>query len=282
MKIVVLSTDTEPYLLQWWLPHAAKKFDFGVILDFNWEDNTDDSTYELYEKFVPHWRYYKIKYQTVSTFLWDVILHKFEKDLLQEFPNSWIITLNPTEFLIGDLSILDQYKESKRVLIPCHLMNDDPTLEYIEPDPNVPLLKQRHHGVHYTNDFPHPSKGPTAQLFEKLNPPDVIMNMRWMRSIHNYPVDYFATSVFAIGRHFWDMNDMTDKLAICHMNFTPYTEAFLQRKMNVQRRLTSTDHATRRGFHHIVDKDKLLARKRFYDQLTTDLKPEIEKLEKFD
>ena len=38
MKIVVLSTDTEQYMLNWWLPHTAKKFDFGVIVDFNWEE----------------------------------------------------------------------------------------------------------------------------------------------------------------------------------------------------------------------------------------------------
>ena len=55
MKIVVLSTDTEQYLLQWWLPHSAKKFDFGVVVDFGL-GNEEDNTYDLYKKYAPHWR----------------------------------------------------------------------------------------------------------------------------------------------------------------------------------------------------------------------------------
>ena len=243
MKIVVLSTDTEHYLLKWWLPHTAKKFDFGVIVDFNWSENSDDNTYELYQRYVPHWRYYKVTQQEVSNFLWDVLLTKIEKDLLKEFPNSWIMTLNPTEFLVGNLDFLDQYNTNKRFLIPCHLMNDLPALEDIEPDANIPLLDQRHHGVHYKNDFPHPHRGKSIELYNEQNPKDVILNTRWMRSIHNYPVDYLATSVYSVGRHFWDMGVYTDRLAICHMNFSPFNDVFLQRKMNIQRRLTQSDYA---------------------------------------
>lgn len=279
MKIVVLSTDTEQYMLQWWLPHTAKKFDLGVIVDFNCDDNPDDNTYELYKKFVPHWRYYKVTQKEVSNFLWDVVLSKIEKDLLAEFPDSWITTLNATEFLVGDLSFLDNFKMKRQVLIPCHLMNDLPEHENVEPDPNVPLLEQRHHGVHFKSDYPHPHRGKSFQLFEQQKPENVILNTRWMRSIHNYPVDYLATSIYSVGRHFWDLTRATDQLAICHMNLTPYTQKFLQRKKNIQRRLTRSDHQADRGIHHQVDDVKIEARKRFYDQLTVDLLPEIKKLE---
>ena len=134
MKIVVLSTDTEQYMLQWWLPHTVKKFDLGVIVDFNWENNPEDNTYELYKKFAPHWRYYKVTQKEVSNFLWDVVLSKIERDLLNEFPDSWITTLNSTEFLVGDSSFLDKISTKRQVLIPCHLMNDLPEHENVEPD----------------------------------------------------------------------------------------------------------------------------------------------------
>jgi hypothetical protein len=279
MKIVVLSTDTEHYLLQWWLPHTANKFDLGVIVDFNCDDNTEDNTYELYKKFVPHWRYYKVTQKEVSNFLWDVVLSKIEKDLLAEFPGSWITTLNATEFLVGDLSFLDNIKVNRQVLIPCHLMNDTLENENVEPDPNVPLLEQRHHGVHYKSDYPHPHRGKSFQLFEEQKPADVILNTRWMRSIHNYPVDYLATSIYSVGRHFWDLTRATDQLAICHLNLSPYTQIFLHRKKNIQRRLTASDHQADRGIHHQVNDAKLEARKKFYDQLTVDLSSEIKKLE---
>lgn len=279
MKIVVLSTDNESYMLQWWFPHTAKKFDFGVIVDFN-NDNPDDPTYELYKKHVPHWRYLKIKQHEVNNFVWDVIINKIENDVQQEFPGSWITTLNATEFLIGNLNVLDNRDARvKPVLIPCHLMNDKVENEFVEPDPNIPLLEQRHHGVHYANDMPHPHAGHSFKVFNEQKPENVILNTRWMRSIHNYPIDYLATSYYGVGRHFWNMNFVIHDLAICHMNLSPYTETFIYRKMNIQRRLTENDRQADRGIHHRTDKVKISCRKKFYDQLTVDLKPEIDKLE---
>jgi hypothetical protein len=285
MKIVVLSTDTEHYLLQWWLPHHASKFDFGVILDFNYEEGTADNTYELYTKHVPHWRYLKIKQQKVSTFLWDVVVERVERDLLKEFPKAWITTLNPTEFLIGNLKCLDNIKNQTQVLMPCYVMVDLIENENKELDTKIPILNQRHHGVDYRIDLPDPLKsGKTMQLYKQQNPNDqenknAVVNLRWMRSIHNYEVNYLETSIYSVGRHYWDVDKMTDKLAICHMNFSPYNDAFISRKMNVQRRLTDSDIKSDRGYHHRVDKEKILERKRFYDQLTVDLSQEINRLE---
>lgn len=279
MKIVVLSTDSEDYLLQWWFPHHAERFDFGVVLDFNPDVESEDSTFELYQKHVPHWRYLKITQKQVSNFLWDVIIGKVEKDLLKEFPDSWVTTLNSTEFLIGNLEFLDKFNVKRQFLIPCHLMNDLVENEGLEIDPSLPLLEQRHHGVHYRNDFPHPHRGKTFNLHKEQNPEHVIPNTRWMRSIHNYAVNYLESSIYRVGRHFWDHTKITEQLAICHMNMSPYNNTFVKRKMQVQRRLTDSDRASDRGIHHHVDEEKLLARKRFYDQLTTDLKSEIDKLE---
>jgi hypothetical protein len=279
MKIVVLSTDTEHYLLQWWLPHSAKKFDLGVIVDFNWEDDSEDTTYELYKKHVPHWRYLKVKREKIGTFLWDVVLSKIEKDLLNEFPGSWITSLNATEFLIGDLSFLDNIKVNRQVLIPCHLMIDSAENEGVDPDPNLPLLEQRYHGVHYKNDYPHPHRGKSFQLWKEQNPPNIVLNTRWMRSIHNYNVDYLGASIYSVGRHFWDLTRTTDQLAICHMNLSPYTKSFFDRKKNIQRRLTSHDLQADRGVHHRTDDTKLEIHKRFYDQLAIDLSSDIRKLE---
>jgi hypothetical protein len=279
MKIVVLSTDTEHYLLQWWFQHHKNKFDLGVVLDFNTDEESDDNTYELYKKFVPEWRYYKVTQKTISNFLWDVLIEKVERDLLTEFPGSWITTLNATEFLVGNLNSLDAYKTKRQVLIPCHLMNDLVENEGVELDVNVPLLQQRHHGVHYKNDFPHPHRGKSINLFNEQKPEHVILNTRWMRSIHNYEVGYLTNSVYSVGRHFWDLNNCSKQLAICHMNLSPYNNTFLKRKMHIQRRLTDSDHKADRGIHHRVNETKLLARKRFYDQLTIDLSNEINELE---
>lgn len=279
MKIAVLSTDTEHYLLQWWFPHTVKKFDFGVVVDFGWGEESDN-TYELYKKHAPHWRYYKVNQHEVSNFLWDVLLIKIEKDLLAEFPGSWITTLNATEFIVGNLNVLDIYKNQRQVLIPCHLMNDLPEHENIEPDPNAPLLEQRHHGVHYKNDFPHPHHGPSIELFNKIKPEGVLLNTRWMRSIHNYPLDYLTKSVYSVGRHFWDMSKYTDDLAIFHLNLSPLTETFVKRKTQIKRRLTQSDMSMDRGIHHNnATPETIMAAKRFYDKLTIDLSSEIKRLE---
>lgn len=280
MKIAVLSTDTEHYLLHWWFPHTVKKFDFGVVVDFGWGEESDN-TYELYKKYAPHWRYYKVTQKEVSNFLWDVVLSKVEKDLFEEFPGSWVTTLNPTEFLIGNLNSLDIFTQQRQVLIPCHLMTDLPEHENVEPDPNTPLLEQRHHGVHYRNDFPHPHHGTSMDFFNDTKPEKVLLNTRWMRSIHNYPVDYLSTSVYKVGRHFWDMSLYTDELAICHLNLSPLTETFVKRKTQIKRRLTKSDHAADRGIHHNnATPETIVAAKRFYDKLAIDLKDEITKLEK--
>jgi hypothetical protein len=277
MKIAVLSTDSEQYLLQWWLPHHVKKFDFGVILDFGLTET--DNTYELYKTHAPNWRYLKINQKTIGCFLWDVIISKVERDLLDEFPGSWVTTLNATEFLIGDLRSLDKMLENTQVLMPCHLMNDSLEHEMVEPDVNKPLLEQRTHGVHYNNDFPHPHQGESIKLFNQLNPPNVMLNTRWMRSIHNYNVDYLSTSVYSVGRHYWEPMKMSTHLAICHMNYAPFTRAFIDRKLNVQNRLTEEDHRADRGIHHRINEQTIYDRKRFYDRLTVDLKSYIDNLE---
>jgi hypothetical protein len=291
MKIVLLSTFKEEYMLQWWLPHHAKKFDFGVIADFNYNENDGDKTYELFKKYVPNWAYAKVMKPEVSNREWDIILQNIENDIYRQFPNSWVTCLNPTEFLIGDLSTIDSCEPNSNVLIPCHLMIDQPSDEGVEPDVNLPLLQQRTHGIHYTNDFPHPFEGKTSQKFyedekrlaaEGVQLRDkVVHNIRWMRSIHNYNLNYLSDSHFGVGRHFWDANNYSKDLAICHMNLSPYTDTFINRKLNVQTRLTQEDHMTQRGIHHRVDREKLTDIKKFYDPLVIDLKDEINKLEKF-
>ena len=282
MKIVVLSTDTEQYLLQWWLPHTAKKFDLGVIVDFGLGEESDN-TYELYKKHVPHWRYFKVKQEKMGTFLWDVVLSKIEKDLLKEFPGSWRTTLNPTEFLIGDTNHLNDFTENKQVLIPCHLMIDAVENEQIEPDVNIPLLEQRHHGVHYSNDFPNPHVGKTNTLLKSQMSGDTsgVHTFRLMRSIHNYDLDYISDSIYSVGRHFWNVNSYSDKLAICHYNLSPFTEQFIKRKVQIKRRLTQSDLTADRGIQHkTATPESLMIRKRFYDQITVDLKNEINQLER--
>ena len=282
-RIVVLNTDNEEYLLQWWLPHHANKFDEGVILDFG-----DDGTEELCKKYVPNWTYKKVEIvpEDLNNYRWDDVISKVENVIHDDFPRSWIITLSATEFLIGNMDFLDNYIHPTRVLIPSFLMNDHPDLENVEPDPNIPLLKQRTHGVHYYfNDWPWPEHSISKNLFielkleNKINPLDLKMNCRWMRSIHNFKQKYTETSLFGAGRHYWKEADMTKELVICHMNYSPFTENFIKRKLNVQKRLTKFDYANHYGTQHVTDIDKIYKTKRFYDQLTVNLVGEINRLE---
>lgn len=275
MKIAVLSTDREDYLLQWWLPHHAEKFDFGVIVDYNYREEDGDQTYELYKQIVPNWRYYKVTRERVNTFTWDVILLSIEKKLREEYPESWIITLNPTEFVIGDLNYLNSFKTEKQILIPCHLMNDAVENEFNEPDPNKPLTEQRFHGVHYNSDFPDPNSGKTARLYNQIKPNNVALNARWMRSIHNFSLDYLSKSIYSVGRHFWNPSSYTQQLVICHYNLSPFTERFIERKLKIQDRLLESDRKVKRGLHHIIDRERIISTKQFYDKLTTDLSGHI-------
>lgn len=286
MKAVLLSTYKEEYLLKWWLPHHAEKFDVGIIADFDYtyEEGKYDEAIELYKKYVPHWQVIKITHPEVSNAQWDMILSSIETKFFEQYKGSTMMCLNPTEFLIGDTSILDNMPEKSRMLVGCHLMTDKVSDEWIEPDPNIPLLKQRTHGIHYKNDFPHPHKGKTHEEFmkrkEEFDKKGIVHNVRWMRSAHNYPRNYFAESVYSVGRHFWNLEDWDDRLAICHMNLSPYTEKFIERKMNVQTRLTQEDHVNNRGIHHRTNKEKIADTKKFYDALAIDLSDEINRMEK--
>lgn len=288
MRIVILSTDNEDYLLQWWFPHTTKYFDLGLVVDFNYRKNTEDQTEALMKKHCPHWAYVKIDTERVSNREWDNILNHFEDQVRNQFPEAWITILNPTEFITGDTKILENIKEKTRVLMPCNMMIDRKELEDVEPDPEVSLLLQRTNGIPYENDFPHPYEGKTSQTFYELEKKyierglnvrdDVDHNIRWMRSIHNYRTNYLSDSNFGVGRHFWDSENYSKEIQICHMTYTPYTEKFRNRKLNIQQRLTEEDFFSGRGVHHRLTLQQMRTRKNFYDDLTTDLSSRIKLL----
>lgn len=285
MRIVILSTDNEDYILQWWFPHTTKYFDLGLVVDFNYRPNTTDQTEQLMKKHCQHWSYVKVGMEKVSTAQWDMVLNHFEDQVRNQFPEAWITILNPTEFIIGDTKILENIKEKTRILMPCNMMIDRKDLEDIEPDPNIPLLLQRTHGIPYERDFPHPFEGKTSQRFYEMEKEysakglrlrdELDHNIRWMRGIHNFRTNYFSESNFGVGRHFWDSENYSKDIQICHMTYTPYTEKFRTRKLAIQERLTEEDHANSRGIHHRLDSDKMRKRKDFYDALAVDLSSRI-------
>jgi len=278
MRFVICHVRNEKYLLNWWLQHHKDKFDHGIIVDYH----STDGSMDLVKQITPKWQVVKSVNKDFNAANCDIEIMNIERSIQQQYPYAWMITLNVTEFLIGNTrKLLSAYKSQKPVrmqkLIPCDVMIDTELQKFTEPDPNVSLVKQRTFGMpmDYSEDtFYNAYAG--SRDFQAIED-NVMYDNRKMRSMHNFPLNYFETSVWRAGRHYW--GTPCEDFRILWYGYSPFTEDLIQRKLAIQTQIPEADKAVGNGGQHLLNRDMAIARYEWHRQFAVELKPIIDELE---
>jgi len=233
-KTILTHFYNEEYLLPWWLEHHKKHFDWGVLINYG----STDRSVEIIKDICPEWKVVDSINDWFDARMCDREVMQYERQI-----PGWKITLNVTEFLVGDFSVLNE-KLDQELKIPCTVMVDD--------DPNnqasysVPLIEQKRFGVPYNEG------GST---------------LRRSRCIHNK-----KEVQYPLGRHFESYDN--ESLRVLWYGWAPYNEELKRRKLQVQTRIPESDKAQGYGREHIVtseelDKQYLQLKKRTVDVFTS-------------
>jgi Glycosyl transferase family 2 len=237
MRVVVSHFFNEAYLLPWWLRHHRDIFDHGVLID-RW--STDESA-DICRELVPSWEVVRSESAEFAAIKCDFEVMKHEA----RFPDAWKIALTITEFLVArGLSEMEQFVKSHDLIavrVPRAIMVD--TEPDRAPDPNVPLTEQKYCGIWELEfDFK------AAAL---VNPPPTSS-----RLYHRYMIGAYTP-----GRHVSHLPGQCEgnreQAAIWKYSFSPWTDAFKARKLQINATRSDFDKAHRLGYQHEADLPEL-------------------------
>ena len=233
-KTIICHFYNEEYLLPWWLDHHKKIFDHGIMIDY---DSTDESV-NIIKSICPTWDIVVSRNKELGAQVADEEVKDIERNV-----SGWKTSLNATEFLVGDLSVLSG--EEPLITFPCFVMVDNET--NIVPTYELSLVEQKTHGIHYKEgSFP----------------------IRRARSIHKYD-----TFNYSLGRHFESYN--TEKLAVLWYGFSPFNENVVKRKLQIQNKMPASDKAQGLGTGHVIDQTKLNSYYQQYLNMSRDLSQDL-------
>ena len=207
----------EEYLLPWWLKHHKDNFDWGVCINYG----STDCSVEIIKDICPNWVVVDSINDSFDARLCDQEVIKYEMQI-----PGWKVTLNVTEFLVGDYSVLNDEPEQE-LIIPCNVMVDvdDSTPPLVQR----PLIEQKHFGIHFSDTG------------EKLRRPRCIHNKKSVQ----YP----------LGRHYEMHNN--EALQVCWYGWSPYTSSSIKRKLQIQHKIPESDKAQGFGREHVTTLDQL-------------------------
>ncbi|TVX93384.1 glycosyltransferase family 2 protein [Paenibacillus agilis] len=242
MSTVISHFYNEEYLLPWWLKHHVPLFEHGILIN----RGSKDRSVEICKKLAPHWEIRDSKVEEFDALLVDREVMEIEAEC-----KGWKMTLNTTEFLcspninqfFSKLKNLDNNMYHLRTIF----LVDDPTFGYTAPDPDIPLVKQRHHG------FILPHAG---------------------RLIHRH-----THGNYTIGRHstnyefaYFPFIDVPDPAFIIKFYFSPWTEEMKLRKLQIGPTMSANSIHSRLGFQHLVNREELDQAYLHYVQQASDLR----------
>lgn len=222
-------------LLPFWIAHHRDLFDHVVFIDYA---STDGSA-ELCRRLAPDWEVRPSRHTHFSATLCDQEVMEIERET-----SGWKIALNVTEFLHVDRQGLDAFM----VETPTALAFRAAIM--VCPDAQVGEAPRR--GQSLVEHFPF---GLYDIDYVRLTG---MMAMR-NRILHNLPHARYAQ-----GRHVL-LNSFTayvPKGLILWYGFSPWNDAILARKLQIQTRIPDSDRRQRHGIHHFVDRTKLEDKRR--------------------
>jgi hypothetical protein len=214
MKTLLSHFYNEEYLLPYWLKHHRQYFDHGILINYNSTDNSVNIIKEL----CPTWDIIDSVNSTFDAKLADIEIMEHESRV-----NGFKISLNITEFIIGNFGILDNIVNNTQLIIPSYLMVDELPFDSNELNPDISILNQRTFGLDNSIDKPE--------------------GHRPSRSFHNYIVQY------NVGRHFYTPN--TNDFRIVWYGFSPWNEHQIKRKLQIKPKISDNDiYVTKWGLGH--------------------------------
>jgi hypothetical protein len=210
-KTIISHFFNEQYLLPWWLNHHKEKFDHGIMIDYN---STDESV-NIIKSICPSWKIVKTRNAFFEARPIDEEVEDIEKSI-----DGWRICLNTTEFLLGDVSILENTEKNSYKIPSMVMVDDNPN---ISPNPNVSLIKQKTHGIHFNESF----------------------HIRRARNLHQD-----SNITYPIGRHYenYDTNDFV----ILWYGWSPYNYELKQRKLQIKKNIPDSDRIKGLGTGHFL------------------------------
>lgn len=208
----------EEYLLPWWLEHHKRIFDHGILINYA----STDRSVDIIKDICPKWEVIDSRNGAV----FDAKKVDEEVQDIEENIDGWKLCLNLTEFLVGDYSLFNNWRD-KRITMPCTVMVDNDPSNL--PTYDKSLIEQKHHGIYYSQGGSKLRRGRTAHC----------------NRFENYP----------LGRHYDDWT--TDKLQILWYGWSPFNDYTIKRKLQIQTRIPESDKARGYGGEHITTHDKL-------------------------
>ena len=122
-KVVITHVKNEEYMLQWWIPHHAKKFDFGVVIDYN----STDKSMQMFRDLVPNWQIIQSNNKDFNALNCDIEVFHIEKQIFDQTAKQtpfkpYVMTLNSTEFLVGNINKLRPLTFRSQKFVACAII----------------------------------------------------------------------------------------------------------------------------------------------------------------
>lgn len=240
MKTILCHFFNEEYLLPWWLRHHKKMFNHGIMINYA----STDLSVNIIKEICPTWQIINSRNDSFDCKKIDEELFDVETQFVK---TGWRICLNVTEFLVGDIGLLE--KTDNDILVRSAAMIDPPFLQFVEPDSKKSLLSQRHFG-YYSNDAYCKHRGGLRLLTKN-------------------------TIKHPEGRHHFGHVNLD--FIIAWYGYSPFTENLLKRKLQIQSRIPEHDKINKKGFQHITTKDEQCEKLKMMQPDTIDLSFMFEK-----
>jgi hypothetical protein len=232
--VVICHFYNEEYLLPSWLKHHKDVFDFGIMIDYN----SNDLGPALINSICPNWKLVKSENQFFDAELVDLEVEKYEGEF-----EGWVIALNVTEFLLGDLTIFHNTNKSRLYIPSIALTSTEQNTPNEYLDFNSVIKNDKNVSINF---WKHPE-------------------YRKSRCIHK---DRFK---YPIGRHFMKINQSS--LIIVHVANYLVNQNMVLRRLQIQDRIPMKDRVKRFGQQHYgIDGNNLVI---------SDLLENINKLKKY-
>lgn len=210
----------EEYLLPWWLEHHTKIFDHGVFIDYG----STDRSIEIIKEMAPTWEVIPSRVVAFDAYNADLQIMEQERRF-----TGWKIALNTTEFLFH--RNINEFKEIQTpsafsctgayLIDPFELFN-------VEPDPSLPLLKQRTFGMYERDGIVPGYVHARCRLF------------------HNH-----VDGAYHLGRHVSShRNAQLSDLLCVWTGYCPMTPKGLERKLQIRGKIPQEQLAAGGGIAH--------------------------------
>ncbi len=242
--ILIAQCYNEEYLLPWWLKHHYPMFDHGIIID----SHSTDRSAEFVREHAPGWEVRPRQSEHFSAEGIDLEVMEAERGF-----DGWKMSLNITEFLCcRDFEMLRAFLEmdGRGMFGIRGVVAVDPPGLYPEPDPDRPLVAQRHHG--FFED-------------ERMGPETVLMRTRFL---HRY-----SDGAYTFGRHnsghpvVWH----PPGALVLWFGFSPWNEQVIARKLQIKGQLSEEDKLAGWGSQHMMERDQLTDMQLRYANISEDL-----------